>query len=163
MDMDRVKVAIIDQLKKFDEYSKEIAMAKEAAAMDTGEKGRLDAEIASLTTSLSKLQEELAHEERITYNMLTENPDRVKQLDRQNTKVVKLKGSIAEYKRKVAAVAARVDGFMKRQALVQELGGIQEAYKQCLNNLMNLRARFTQAYDEAEQESGIFFLTTPKK
>ena len=44
MEIDRVKLAIIDQLKKFDEYSKKITLAKEAAAMDPGEKARLQAE-----------------------------------------------------------------------------------------------------------------------
>lgn len=162
METDRIKVAIKDQLEKFDDYSKRIAMAKEAAATDPGERERLNSEIASLATNGSKLLEELAHEERVTYNMLTENPGNVKALDKQNTKVTKLKSSIAENERKVAALAAQVEEFIKKQDFVNELPALQDAYKKCLSNLMNLRSRYAEAYDEAEQESGIFFLTSPK-
>ncbi len=163
METDRIKVAIIDQLKRFDGYSKRIAMAKEAAASDPGEKDKLNAEIERLAAIGAKLLEELAREERVTYNMLTENPGNVKQLDKQNTKVTKLKGSVAENERKVAALAAQVEEFIKKQALVNELGTLQAAYKKCLSNLMNLRSRYTESYDEAEQEAGIYFLTSPKK
>ena len=162
METDRIKLAVIDQLKRFDSFSKRIAMAKEAAAKDPGKKNKLNAEIENLSAIGSKLLEELAHEERVTYNMITENPENVKQLDKQNTKVTKLKGSIAENERKVAALAAQVDEFIRKQELASELGALQEAYKKCLSNLMNLRSRYTEAYDEAEQEAGIFFLTSPK-
>jgi chromosome segregation ATPase len=163
VESDRIKVAIKDQLVKFDSYSKRIAMAKEAAAKDPSKKNKLNAEIENLSAIGSKLLEELAREERVTYNMLTENPGNVKALDKQNSKVTKLKGSIAENERKVAELAAQVDEFMKKQELASELGALQEAYKKCLSNLMNLRSRYTEAYNEAEQEAGIYFLTTPKK
>lgn len=161
--MSRIKASIIDQLQRFDGYSKRIAMAKEAAAADPGKKNKLNAEIEHLSAIGSKLLEELAHEERVTYNVLTENPGNVKHLDKQNAKITKLKGSIAENEQKVAALAAQVDEFIKKQELASELSAMQEAYKKCLSNLMNLRSRYTEAYVEAEQEAGIYFLTTPKK
>ncbi len=160
---ERIKQSIKMQLMRFDEFSKKIGLAKEAQAMDPTLKAKLNAEIESLAVNGSKLQEEMAREERNTYNMLTENPDNVKQLEKQHTKVAKVKGAIAENERKRAALAMQIEDFVKRQALGNSLSTLQEGYKKCLNNLMNLRSRYTDAYDEAEQEAGIYFLTTPKK
>ncbi|MBN2151944.1 MAG: hypothetical protein JW839_10885 [Candidatus Lokiarchaeota archaeon] len=162
METDRVKIAIKDQLQKFDAFSKKIALAKEAAATDPTEKGKLESRIEEANSRIKGLQDEIAKEERVTYNILTENPNNLKQLEKQHQKIEKLKGAINDEEGKIASHTARIEEITKKEAVARELGSLQEGYKQCLNNLMNLRSRFTQAYDEAEQESGIYFLSSPK-
>ncbi|MEX2685105.1 MAG: hypothetical protein Q6373_026260 [Candidatus Sigynarchaeota archaeon] len=161
--IERIKQAIKIQLSQFDEYSRKIAQAKEALAMDPSLKTKLDSEIDALIANGTKLQDELAREERTTYNILTENPNDIKRLEKQHAKITKIKAAIAEGERKTASLATQVEEFVKKQELGSTLSTLQEGYKKCLDSLMNLRSRYTTAYDEAEQEAGIYFLTTPKK
>nr|MDO8084295.1 hypothetical protein [Candidatus Sigynarchaeum springense] len=161
--IERIKQAIKIQLAQFDDFSKKIAKAKEAQAMDPGLKAKLNAELDAQIANGTKLQEELAREERATYNILTENPNNIKQLEKQYAKIAKIKGSMAENERKKTALAMQIEDLVKQQELGNTLSTLQEGFKKCLNNLMNLRSRYPMAYDEAEQEAGIYFLTTPKK
>jgi chromosome segregation ATPase len=159
---ERIKQSIKLQLVKFDEYSKKIAIAKEATTLDPGERARLQSEFAETETKISSLEHEISVEERVTSNILSESPGKVKLLQKQHDKVTKLKGSIAENEARIASIMSRIDEVENKEKLARELGTIQATYKQCLTSLMNLRNRFPEIYNEAEQESGIYFLSTPK-
>ena len=130
MEIDRVKVAIIDQLKKFDEYSKKITLAKEAAPMDPGEKARLQAEFSESETRISNLEHEIAVEERVIYNILSEKPGKIKLLEKQNEKISRLKSAVNEREAMVESIISRLEGVAKKEKAAQEIGTIQAAYKQ---------------------------------
>jgi chromosome segregation ATPase len=163
MESDRVKVAIKDQLAKFDVLSKQIERAKAASSMDPGEPGRMKAEVDELRGKTTILKATLSTEERATYNMLSENlPNLSKRLDKQNAKVARIKDDISDLENKINALMNRMEEIEQLKQVAQQLASYHESYKQCFTNLMNLRNRFPQAYEAAEQESGIYFLTTPK-
>jgi chromosome segregation ATPase len=163
MESDRVKVAIKDQLAKFDVLSKQIERAKAASNMDPGEPGRLKSEVDGLRAKTAILKGTLSAEERTTYNMLSENlPNLSKRLDKQNAKVARTKDDISALENKINALMNRMQEIEQLNQVSQQMASYQESYKQCFTNLMNLRNRFPKAYEEAEQESGIYFLTTPK-
>ncbi|NMC04485.1 MAG: hypothetical protein GYA24_04695 [Candidatus Lokiarchaeota archaeon] len=162
MEIDRVKLAIIDQLKRFDGYSKKIEACKESAAMDPNAKKQLQASFSETENKIAALQRDIAVEERAIYNLLSQNPGNVKALEKQNEKISKLKQSVNEQEEHVETIITQLEEIARKEKLVQELDSIQAAYKQCLASLMNLRNRFPDSYKDAEEESGIFFLTTPK-
>nr|MDO8111709.1 hypothetical protein [Candidatus Sigynarchaeota archaeon] len=159
----RIKAAIIDQLKKFDALSKEIAAAKKAESRDPGEIDRLNAEIEALNRQSPTLRKELSLEEGVLMDLMNEYSPNAKKLDKQQAKVARIKASIGVIEGKIAAIKDQIGEIEKLREFAKTTEKLQGNYKQILSNLMNLRTRYPQDYDDAEREAGIFFLTTPKE
>jgi len=158
----RIKAAIQDQLVRFDITSKKIELIKQAANMSSKDNGRLSEKLQSRQDQITSLQKELNAEEFNTQNLQNENPPNMKKLEKQYAKIEKLRAVIDEATRAIETITQKFADLDKAKQMESKLDEFQANYKQLLANLMNLHGRYPDVYKEAEQECGIFFLTSPQ-
>lgn len=156
-----IKAAIQDQLMRFDITAKKIELIKQAASTSSKDESSLNQKLQTRQKQIESFRTELNSEEYIEQNMQNEHPPNIKKLEKQHAKIMKIHEMHEEAARAIETITQKLADIEKAKQMESKLDELQSSYKQILANLMNLHNRYPEIYKEAEQECGIFFLTTP--
>lgn len=156
-----IKEAIQDQLVRFDITSKKIELIKQASTKYATEHDRLLVKLQTRQKQIILLRKELNADQYIVQNLQNENPPNMKKLEKQHAKIEKDQSAFNEANRAFEMIKQKITELDNAMQMESKLEELQSNYKQLLANLINLHTRYPDVYKEAEQECGIFFLTSP--
>ncbi|MFX0103544.1 MAG: hypothetical protein ACFFCS_28540 [Candidatus Hodarchaeota archaeon] len=154
-----MKAAIRTTLIQFDALSKQIQEGKSASSGNPREKDSLYHELSMLQKQQDKLMEDFENFENVARKMIEENPeknkkkikkmfDQLQEKITENNKYVKMIEGIQEKLNRMSSGTTDAD--------------LKEQYKTSYEIIQDFHKNLPDLYAEVEQETGIYFFTTPK-